>query len=313
MAVRKEGAATEKVLILSDGKPGHVNQSLAYARLLGKPYEVRRVSFRGRWGKALSYPLDRLGFLTDKLFFVEDELPFCSQVVSAGSSTYYANRVIGTKLGIPSVAIMLPRGYRRDFALIIAQEHDRPPAAANILSLPVNLSCPQPQGLVQRTARNPCVALVIGGPSRHFRMNEERLKVQIEQVFRLFPEGDFLVTTSPRTPPEIDKLIETLAFRYRVIYSREPVNPIADFLAIGDYVFVTQDSTSMISEAVTFGRACVEVLPLESTGEKNKVGRMLSPLAEQGCLHVFDGTLGGKNHKIALKGVLEQALRRLGY
>jgi uncharacterized protein len=43
-----------KVLILSDGKPGHVNQSLAYARLLGKPYEIRRVAFKFRIFKALS-------------------------------------------------------------------------------------------------------------------------------------------------------------------------------------------------------------------------------------------------------------------
>ncbi|MDO3379573.1 mitochondrial fission ELM1 family protein [Geoalkalibacter halelectricus] len=299
------------MLILSDGKPGHVNQALAYARLLGLAYEVRRISFSGRLGKALSYPLDRLGIWTDRLFSLDGRAPSCAQVVSAGSGTYYANRVIARELGALSVAIMLPRGYRLDFDLIIAQEHDRPPAAPNILSLPVNLSCPQPQGLVEPVGENPCVAFVIGGPSRHFRMDVERLRNQIEQAIKLFPHGDFIVTTSPRTPAAIDRMIESLPFRYRLLYSRDPKNPIADFLHIGDYVFVTQDSTSMISEAVTFGQACVEVLPLEGTGEKNKVGRMVDSLAGLGCLHLFDGTLGGKNRKIALKGVLEQALSRL--
>lgn len=301
----------ERLLILSDGRPGHVNQALAYARLLELPHEIRRVSFPGRWKKALSYLFDRLGFYSEGLFTLDGPIPFCTQVVSAGSGTYYANRVIALKLGVFSVAIMLPRGYRLDYGLIIAQEHDRPPVAENILSLPVNISSPQPQGLVAPVADKPSVAFVIGGPSRHYHMDVDQLRDQLVQAFSLFPQGDFLVTTSPRTPPEVDRLIESLPFRYRVLYSREPANPIADFLQIGSYVFVTQDSTSMISEAVTYGQACVEVLPLPGTEVHNKISHMVDALAEQGCLHVFDGTLGGKNRKIALKGVLEQALNRL--
>jgi hypothetical protein len=36
-------------------------------------------------------------------------------VVSAGSETYYANKVLARRHGVPSVAIMLPRGYRLNF------------------------------------------------------------------------------------------------------------------------------------------------------------------------------------------------------
>ena len=54
----------DKALILSDGKPGHVNQSIAFARLLGLDYEVREVSFRNRFCKGLSYLFDRVGIYT---------------------------------------------------------------------------------------------------------------------------------------------------------------------------------------------------------------------------------------------------------
>lgn len=313
MEGRGEKTPGGKVLILSDGKPGHVNQSLAYARLLGKPYEIRRVAFKFRVLKALSYFFDRIGVLTDHLFSIDGELPVCEQVVSTGSTTYYPNRVISKKLGAQSVAIMLPRGYQgAHFDLIIAQAHDNPPVTNHVLVLPVNLSCPQPQGLVKRSGMGPCVAFIIGGPSRHFHMDNKALADQLDQIYTLFPGGEFFVTTSPRTPPEVDQLIQDRPFDYRVIYSREQLNPIADFLEHSDYVFVTEDSTSMISEAVTFGRACVEILSLSSTGEKNKVGRMIQTLEDKGCLHVFDGTLGGKNRKIKLKEVLDQAVRRLG-
>lgn len=235
-----------------------------------------------------------------------DPLPeSCRGVLSAGSATYYANRTLGRSFGVPTVAIMYPGGYVPAFDLIIAQEHDRPPRRDNIVTVPVNLSAPSPSGLVYKEGSGSTVALIIGGPSRHFRMEPQLLQQQLEAIFALFPDGDFIVTTSRRTPPEVERMIEAAPFRYRVIASREQVNPIADFLAIADYVFVTEDSTSMISEAVSFGTARVEVLPLARTGERNKVQGMVASLAAGGYLHLFDGTLRECRRKFDLKPLLE--------
>jgi len=294
------------LLILSDGKPGHLNQSIAFARLLGYDYAVCRVAFAVRFTKALSYLCDHLGIYTASLFRVLDTLPQeCCAVVSAGSATYYANRTLGRTLSVPSVAIMYPGGYSPGFDLIIAQEHDAPPVRDNIVTIPLNLSAPQPLGLVRKEGSGPTVALIIGGPSRHYRMDPQELGKQLATVFSLFPGGDFLVTTSRRTPAEVEKMVEDGPFRYRVIASREKVNPIADFLAIADYVFVTEDSTSMISEAVSFGSARVEVLPLVRTGAHNKVAGMVASLAADGYLHLFDGTVGDCGRKFDLKPLLE--------
>ena len=108
---------------------------------------------------------------------------------------------------------MLPRGYRYDFELIVAQQHDRPPRRSNILVLPVNLSCVEPQGLVGRAGERPCVALIVGGPSRHFGMDADRLREQVARIFALFPEADLLLTTSRRTPREVEAMLEALPFR----------------------------------------------------------------------------------------------------
>ena len=299
--------AAAKLLILSDGKPGHVNQSIAFARLLDLPFVIRQVSFGNRLNKAISYILDRLGLSALSLFKIDGDLPECSIVVSAGSETYYANRVLSRSLGARSVAIMLPQGYRYDFDLIVAQQHDRPPVRDNILTLPVNLSYPEPKGLVCRDGDKPCVSLIIGGSSRHYRMDAAVLEKQIKQIFALFPGADFLATTSRRTPPEVEALVDNGRFRYKVIASRQEVNPIPDFLAISDYVFVTEDSTSMISEAVCFGQANVELLSLMGNGKANKIERMIAALEQQGCLHVFDGALGKRDRKIDLQANLREA------
>lgn len=307
--MHRQDSDVSKLLILSDGKPGHVNQSVAFAKLLDLPFEVRRVSFCHRLYKAFSYAFSRFGFSAPWLYNIEGDIPNCSAVVSAGSETYYANRVLARSLGVRSVAIMLPRGYRYDFDLIIAQQHDDPPACDNILILPVNLSSPEPKGLVARSGVKPCVSFVIGGSSRHFRMDATVLERQMQQVFDLFPEADFLITTSRRTSPEVEALVDNGSFRFKVIASRQDINPIPDFLMISDYVFVTEDSTSMISEAVSFGGSCVEVLPLVKTGKSNKIDRMITLLQKDEYLHVFDGQLGRCQRKFDFETTLSGALQ----
>lgn len=293
-----------KVLILSDGKPGHLNQSLAFARLLQLDYDLVDCRCRSRWAKAASYLLDRLGVRRAGVFDVGAHGERYQAVVSAGSETYYANKVLAAGLGTKAVAIMHPSGYRLDFDLIIAQEHDRPPQRSNLLSLPVNLAAPSPQGIVDFPAGQESIGVVIGGPSRHFDCPLEPLRQQLESIFSLFPGADLVATTSRRTPAAIEELVASFPFRRCVLYNREPVNPIPDFLAHCQTVFVTGDSTSMVSEAVSFGHAAIEVLPLSPRVADSKILRMLNRLEDLGYLHTFDGSLGHCRRKFDQRAIL---------
>jgi hypothetical protein len=298
------GPQERKYLILSDGKPGHVNQSIAMALHLGRSFEIVGVHFRNRPFKLLSFLLDRVGvYIPSLLRWDPPEGDFCA-VVSAGSETYYANKVLARRRGVPSVAIMLPRGYRLDFDLIIAQEHDNPPVKKNILSLPVNLSRVEPQGVFRPRAGERYVALVVGGPNPVFGFDRDRFRQALDAVFACFPGFRIVVTTSRRTPADIEEEIDRHPFEEKIIYSRNPVNPIPDFLASCEYVFLTADSTSMISEAVTFGRAKIEVIPLPTRKDPGKYHRMIGKLVELGCVHRFDGRPGTADRKIDLAGML---------
>lgn len=294
----------ERMLILSDGKPGHVNQSIAFARHLGRPYEAVRVRFRNRLFKLLSYLLDRIGVYLPSLLRWDPPRGDFRAVVSAGSETYYANKVLARRLGIPSVAIMLPRGYRLDFDRIIAQEHDRPPRKENILVLPVNLCRVEPKGVFLPRAGERYVALVVGGPNPAFGFDRDRFRRVLDAVFSCFPGFRIVVATSRRTPADIEEEIDRHPFEAKFLYSRDPVNPIPDFLASCEYVFITADSTSMISEAVTFGRARIEIIPLPARSRPGKYGRMIGSLVERGCVHLFDGRPGTADRKIDLAEAL---------
>ena len=80
-----------KVLILTDGKAGHENQSKAFARALGCAFDLLPVRFRSPAVKPLSYLFDRLGVRTMSLF---SGLPAEAELRAAG---YRA--VLGTGSG----------------------------------------------------------------------------------------------------------------------------------------------------------------------------------------------------------------------
>ena len=61
-----------KVLILTDGKAGHENQSKAFARALGCEFDLVEIHFKSKLAKALSYLLDWLGVLNTNLTDLTD-------------------------------------------------------------------------------------------------------------------------------------------------------------------------------------------------------------------------------------------------
>nr|WP_320115676.1 ELM1/GtrOC1 family putative glycosyltransferase [uncultured Desulfuromonas sp.] len=295
------------LLILNDGKAGHVNQSLAFARLLNRDYTLLNVGFKYRASKGFSYVADRFGFYTPRLFMADMPSGQFDAVVSAGSETYYANRTLSRRLGCKSIAIMMPKSYRLDFDLIVAQQHDNPPDKPNILPVPINLSFSQPQGVVNPADKQRYIALIIGGDSAQQKLDVDLLRRQVEKILDLFPDHRVWLTTSRRTPAAAEEMLRHYAFSDPVWYSHNPVNPIPDFLHCAEYVFVTADSSSMISEAVSFGKACVEVLPLaQEMPSRGKFIRLLSRLEEMGCLHVFDGTCRSCQKKVDLCFILNK-------
>jgi mitochondrial fission protein ELM1 len=136
-------------------------------------------------------------------------------------------------------------------------------------------------------------------------MSKEKVKEQLDFIKKYYEDFEIAVTTSPRTSKIIEDLVQSYNFDYEVIFSQNRVNPIPDFLEQCNTVFITGDSTSMISEAITYGRANVIVLPLESRGE-NKFIRFVKTLEKDGYLHLFNGTLENKNRKIDFKMYLQR-------
>ena len=333
-----------KALILSDGRKGHENQSIAFCELRGLEFCICKIAYSNKLLKLCSYALDFFG-LYFKIFKCDlgggdtatdrkngsnlnntslnspaasdsinldaapngtnsDAVSYSANLdaasdrnlnfadfdlfVGAGSTSYYALKFYARRYAKPSVALMYPKGYRKDFSVIIAGAHDRPKPRANLKISPVSLSFSRPQGLYKPHRKS--IGFIIGGPNSCFEMGDEILK-HIEGVRAQFADCEFALTTSPRTPRATESALEKLGWDYSVIYGREPINPIGDFLAQCEWVFISEDSVSMISEAVSNGSANVAILSLKRKDAHNKFDDFISALVSTGHARRYDEAL----------------------
>ena len=269
----------KRILIISDGKPGHLNQSIAFCKIKDVSYDILEVKFKSKFHKALSYFFDKLGYYTDFLFtdYKKYYGDFYDAVISAGSGTYYFNKYISKKYNKKAIALMLPKSYKyKDFYYIIAQEHDNPVRLDNILTLPLNLSFPREKAYVKKIEGKKSLAIIIGGDNDVFDMEHELIKDELDDIFEKYPDYLKYITTSRRTSKEIENLINEYKFDYKLIYSEEPnINPIGDFIAVCDEFFITTDSTSMLSEVRANSNAIINIVDLDYKKENTKYNRLV--------------------------------------
>jgi mitochondrial fission protein ELM1 len=308
----------KKLLIVTDGKAGHENQSKAFCSALGYDYDCVRVSYPTRFHKALTYAADRLGLMLERPFTCEPTDGYYAAVVCAGSTAFYPGKIMARRRGIPVAAILYPGGYRLNFDCILAPIFDRPPQQPNIIVIPVNLTSTNAgfyeAGVAafrqRHTQKKPAVAVIVGGPNAFASLTVEAMKRDLDRLFAATEGRERWVTTSRRTPAAVEALIDGYPFDYKLLYSRDTFNPIPAFVTLCERLFVTADSTGMISEAVTRGTASVEVL-MTLTSESSKFARFIQNLAQENAIHVFDGSLGSASHKIDLAPAFEQARKLL--
>ena len=274
-----------KVLILTDGKAGHENQSKAFARALGCEFDLVEIDFKSKLAKALSYLLDWLGVLNTNLTDLTDSKKRdYVAVIGTGSGTFYAAKAVAKKLGVKCGVVLYPRGYDvKSFDCVLAPAFDRPKAAANVIEIPANLVANDEafysKGIEDFKAHygkcsnggafecSNAQAVIIGGPNKCSTMTPEWMKAQLDAIFNSKPQTsnlkpEFWVTTSRRTPPDVEAVVDSYPWNYKLLYSKDHFNPIPAFVKLAKKLYVTAESTGMLSEACTFGSA--EVVALDN-------------------------------------------------
>ena len=270
----------QKAIVLTDGKAGHENQSKAFARALGLDFELVPVKFKSPLHKALSYLLDRLGVRTawflqgldDILHSSTPPLTHSSTVIGTGSGTFYAAKALARRIGAKCGVVLYPRGYAlSSFDCILAPSFDNPAERPNVVEIPANLVANDAEfyekGVASFAARHAgptdsLVGVIVGGPNKCSSMSADWMRARLDEIFAANRGAQMCVTTSRRTPADVEAVVDSYPWDYKLIYSKDHFNPIPAFVKLAKRLYVTAESTGMLSEACTFGSA--EVVALDN-------------------------------------------------
>lgn len=266
-----------KCWIVTDGKAGTENQCIGVAEALGARPEIKRVGLRPPWSLLSPYLGHERGwsFRGDSL-----SAPFPDLVLASGRRSIAAARYIRRKSGGQSYIVQIqdPRARYDDFDLVAVPAHD-PARGANVFVMQAAPNRITPERLDQgiedfaelfAALPAPRVAVLIGGDSKSHKLTPANLDNMIKALTNLARQGhSLMITTSRRTGADnVTTLQNALAGKSEHIYfwDGSGENPYHGMLGWADFIMVSADSVSMVSEAATTGKP-VYILPV-SGGSK---------------------------------------------
>ena len=274
------------VLLLSDDLPGHFNQSLGIIKALRKEREVdaTRVSVKLRFGlgrNLMRTYLNRLPLqpaVASLSWFYRCELPNLSAfdlIVSAGGRTSFANAWLARALQIPNIyAGSLRNLDPRLFTRVLTLEPV--PGADNNLVLPIHASPVdavevERQGERLRSERGwqqqRIWLLLVGGNGAGYRYEKPDWQ-ELARLMTLLASQHgirWLVASSRRTGAEAEHWLQSSMDDAYIVASSwataEEVFDLQAFLGVAERVFVTEDSMTMLTEAIYSRRPVHSLAP----------------------------------------------------
>jgi mitochondrial fission protein ELM1 len=291
-----------KVIFLADTRPGHYHLAqgviAALARL--RPVEVTRIEVKRKWivpTRWLRRRIHAKSFFPPRMLRMAYRidafaLPKADLVVSAGGETQMPNICVSRFLGIPSIFCgSLLRGLEPENFSLIVSSYDRDAGSdRHLVALKPSALDPDMLGRPKAVPRfgpehRPKVAgLLIGGnagPFRYRRQEWDRLLGFIAEISEAWGTR-WLISTSRRTPSYLaDKIAklakdENMVARFIDFRTAGP-GTLPEVLAKADVVVCTEDSSTMISEAVSARLPVIGVAPAahKFTGEEQAYRRFL--------------------------------------
>ncbi|ACL71573.1 nucleoside-diphosphate-sugar epimerase-like protein [Thioalkalivibrio sulfidiphilus HL-EbGr7] len=274
--------------ILSDGNPGHYNQSAAIADRLSLTHEVTfdwidaKLNLRGVLRPLLATALNVFkGKLTpafiEKIYTIPEGIPEKRPdlIVSSGGKTAFLNIMLGRLTHAKTLFIGTPPGINcRQFTRLFVLEHlPRCPDSLLLDIIPTRIT-PQKieeaglQYLSERGIRGQRLwCMLIGGSSRSHHYSDKDW-LELAQGMNSLAEKygiKWLVTTSRRTDPAAERILSgNLQPRHvqdAAYWGIEPRKVVSAFLGASEVVFSTQDSLTMLTEAMMSGKPAWAIYP----------------------------------------------------
>lgn len=275
--------ALKSIRVLSDGRPGHENQSLGLAEALqrrtGATIEVISLDLDW-WPVRLVREAGRAP--------AEGRVP--QVLIAAGHRMQFPLFMAARKFDAFSVLLMRPMLPAGLFDLCLVPRHDLKNGESNTPNIVAT------RGALNRIAeelppKSNRAMILLGGPSKHHEWDERGVLERVSEITTTVRDRDWIVATSRRTPDASLRALKARCPELKVVAPDETrVGWLAGELLQAGEVWVTEDSISMVYEAIT-ARAKVGLLPLPLRSGNGRVTRGLEELLNDGYATRFDDWL----------------------
>ncbi|MDQ3564852.1 MAG: mitochondrial fission ELM1 family protein [Pseudomonadota bacterium] len=268
---------------ICDGKTGHERQTHGLVRALGRlipvePHELEACSI-----------LSTIGDLFFRRFPWVQTLPDPHLIVGAGHATHLSLLAARRARGGRVVVLMRPSLPLAWFDLCIIPEHDGVFESPNVISTQGVLNEIQNSEKPRRDQG----LFLIGGTSAHYHWDEEAVLMQVQAVVAACPSLRWQLTDSRRTPATTSRALTRLGARQVCVVPHADTDRgwLTEALAAAQAVWVTEDSVSMVYEALSSG-AAVGLLRLPRRGS-NRITAGIDALLRAGLITAYEAWARG--------------------
>ena len=251
-----------KALLLTQGMHGMISQVEGMAKALNTDFSHKIIRLNFPWNliPPKFTPISEM-ILKDKIYLTENEIP--DLIISCGRKSVIPSIILKKKnLKIFTIHIQNPKINFKNFDAIVVPEHDNlkgdnvyssKGAIHYITEIEIEKAKPY---LIKKINSQKVVSLILGGPNKYYKFDENQLIQIFNKIKSDFVSEGYKVIVIPsmRTPKASVELANKEMGSCGYIVNSVDKQAYLSAYALANYVVVTCDSTSMISEAATSGK-----------------------------------------------------------
>jgi hypothetical protein len=232
----------QKILILSDGKKGHLNQSFALAKALclGDSSKVATLEVANK---------SLIKVIKEVAQYVK--LNSLSYIIAAGRKTHLSLILCRLMFSVKTIVLMTPQYPLSLFDWCVVPEHDGVKNKHNVIHTVGTLNDIRPVD----SSNGDYDLVLVGGCSKEFSWNDQSVFNQIMRI-RELTSSNVIVSGSRRTPTSFFDFFKGKNFSSMECLAVDELGPnwYSDHLLAARRVWVTMDSVNMIYEALSAGK-----------------------------------------------------------
>ena len=248
-----------KALLLTQGMHGMISQVEGLAKALNLNYKNQEIKLKKFWEFVPPFLTPAtLSILKTDFIFDSKIIISCgrkSVIPSIALKKKYKDKIFTIHIQDPKVSI-------DKFDLIVCPEHDglkgnnviRTIGAIHYLTEKEILR--ENHYLKIDKENKKIIAFILGGPNRYYAFSDKEIDYLFNRIKTIFTRDKYklIVVPSYRTPPNIIKKAFNSFGHDHMVIKEVDKKAYLSALSISDYIVVTCDSTSMISEAAITGK-----------------------------------------------------------